>query len=131
MATAQYVIDEFNELVEQLKSKGYKIYTRKSEPNDPKTYGYIVREDKKFCYFQVACIEGISFLSVCIPSYKTGTGRLITIDLNPPAKLDDNGTIIKAFVDFAIDLNFGTKWPSFDAFRENELMKWKSELIER
>ena len=133
MTTTERALQEFNELIGQLKTKGFKVYTRKPKIYDvePIRYGYIVREDGKFCYFQNNPVTGLDFSSCCIPSHEHGSGRIIEKTLNPPAKWDSDNTISKEFIDFAIDLNHGKKWPNFASFCDSEIRRFNFEYIER
>lgn len=121
---------EFMEVVEQLKSIGYKVYTGAKALDNDYYYGYVLNEATgKFCYMQIDFLDGLHLSAECVPSKDTGSGFCPSEKDLGIFKYTSEGRINKDYVEAVMNYKYGTPWKSFDAFLQYE-SKFKTSFVE-
>lgn len=121
---------EFMEVVEQLKSMGYKVYTGAKAFDVDYYYGYVLNEATgKFCYVQIDFLDGLYLSTKCVPTKDTGSGFCPSEKDLGISKYTSEGDINKDYVEAVMNYKYGTPWKSFDAFLQYE-SKFKTSFVE-
>lgn len=98
---------EFNEVVSEIKSLGYKVYT--DSTLDAPTWGYL-RDGDRFLYFQVE-VQGLRFAVECRPDWATGSGLFLKKD-----NMRTDEGLSKSYIENALDIKYGVPYRSWNSF---------------